>query len=56
MNPVLDASALLAYLHKEPGWKTVQTLIDDSCISSVNWSEVAQKTARQGMGKIEAGY
>jgi ribonuclease VapC len=41
---VLDASALLAMLHGEPGGEVVQRLVQTSAISSVNWSEVAQKS------------
>jgi PIN domain nuclease of toxin-antitoxin system len=40
---VLDASALLALLHGEPGGETVEELLGTSAISSVNWSEVIQK-------------
>lgn len=40
---VLDASALLAMLHGEPGGDVVQELLETAAISSVNWSEVAQK-------------
>ena len=46
---ILDASALLAYLHKETGWEAVQAVIADACIGAVNWSEVAQKIAQKGM-------
>ncbi len=49
MSRVLDASAVLAYLHQEPGWETVQSVIGESCISAVNWSEVAQKIKQKGM-------
>lgn len=49
MKTVLDASALLAYLHREPGWDQVRTCIADSCIGAVNWCEVAQKSARSGV-------
>lgn len=52
MTRVLDASAVLAYLHQEPGWEVVQSIIDTACIGSVNWSEVAQKTVRKGL-KVE---
>jgi PIN domain nuclease of toxin-antitoxin system len=41
---VLDASALLAMLHGEPGGGEVQALLQTSAISSVNWSEVVQKS------------
>jgi ribonuclease VapC len=40
---VLDASALLAMLQGEPGGDVVQGLLETAAISSVNWSEVAQK-------------
>ncbi len=40
---VLDASALLAMLQDEPGGEIVQELLETALISSVNWSEVAQK-------------
>jgi ribonuclease VapC len=40
---VLDASALLAYLHAEPGGERVGEMLQRSLISSVNWSEVLQK-------------
>ncbi|MBN4077113.1 type II toxin-antitoxin system VapC family toxin [Mariprofundus ferrooxydans] len=49
MKAILDASALLAYLHKEPGWETVQSVIAEACIGTVNWSEVAQKITQRGM-------
>lgn len=54
MNPVLDASALLAYLHREPGWEIVQPVIGESCICAVNWCEVAQKTKQKGMAVEKA--
>jgi ribonuclease VapC len=41
---VLDASALLAMLHGEPGGEVVEELLETAAISSVNWSEVVQKT------------
>lgn len=40
---VLDASALLAWLHEEPGAKIVDDLLNEALISSVNWAEVFQK-------------
>ena len=47
MKPVLDASALLAYLHQEPGSNEVRSVIGESVIGTVNWCEVAQKAARR---------
>lgn len=40
---VLDASALLAMLHGEPGGEAVQDLLQSATMSTVNWSEVVQK-------------
>ena len=47
MTVVLDASALLAFLHDEPGTDRVQQAFDGSLVSSVNWSEVIQKALLQ---------
>jgi PIN domain nuclease of toxin-antitoxin system len=49
MRPVLDASAVLAYLHRESGWEDVRTVIGGACIGAVNWSEVAQKIRQRGL-------
>lgn len=43
MTAVLDASALLAFLHDEPGGDQVTRVLDGACVSTVNWSEVLQK-------------
>jgi len=40
---VLDASAVLAVLHREPGYTQVVPHLDQAVISSVNWAEVVQK-------------
>jgi ribonuclease VapC len=47
---VLDASALLVLLQKEPGWENVASQITQtqSAMSGVNWSEVIQKTLARG--------
>lgn len=44
---VLDASALLALLHSEPGADEVQQLLPTAVMCSVNWSEVLQKALDQ---------
>ncbi len=44
MSVVLDASALLAWLHDEPGAENVTEHLPDACMSCVNWSEVIQKS------------
>ncbi|MEX2238683.1 MAG: type II toxin-antitoxin system VapC family toxin [Dehalococcoidia bacterium] len=41
---VLDASALLAAIRREEGGEIVRRLAMDSAISTVNWSEVLQKS------------
>jgi PIN domain nuclease of toxin-antitoxin system len=48
---LLDASAVLAYLHREPGWDLVETvLLDGSAqLSSVNLAEVIAKLCDHGM-------
>lgn len=46
---VIDASALLAMLAREPGGDAVATVIATTIISAVNWSEVAQKAAAHGV-------
>jgi ribonuclease VapC len=40
---VLDASALLAFLFKEPGSEFVREVLAHSVISAVNWTEVLQR-------------
>ena len=56
MRPVLDASALLAYLHRETGWETVREVVGEGCVGAVNWCEVAQKAAHRGLdvGQVRA--
>ena len=44
---VLDASALLAYLQREPDCEAV--VLAGSAISAVNWSEVVQKAVQAGL-------
>jgi ribonuclease VapC len=48
---VLDASALLALINNEPGADVVAraAAANDATISSVNYAEVLQKTARLGV-------
>jgi ribonuclease VapC len=49
MTVVLDASALLAYLQDEPGGDTLDGVLAESVISSVNWAEVIQKSIAAGV-------
>lgn len=46
---VLDASALLAMLHAEPGSETVEAHLDRAAMSSVTWSEVVQKSLQRAV-------
>lgn len=50
---VLDASAVLALLHQEPGWQNVAERIAGAMISTVNLVEVMDKLTQRGMS-IEA--
>lgn len=54
MSLVLDASALLAYLHEEPGADRVRDVLDGGRVSSVNWCEVAQKVRFHGGDPAQA--
>ena len=46
---VLDSSALLALLNKEPGIERVREVLPDSAMSTVNLSEVVAKLAEEGV-------
>ena len=46
---VLDASALMAFLHSEPGGDIVWQALPDALISAVNYSEVLKKAIERGM-------
>jgi ribonuclease VapC len=45
---VLDASAVLALLFREPGHDQVAELLDQAAISTVNWAEVVRKLNQRG--------
>ena len=45
---VLDASAVLALLHEEPGADEVEAALDGALMSCVNLSEVLQKAEQHG--------
>ncbi len=48
-NTVLDASAILAYLHNESGADLVEsTLVEGTYTSAVNWAEVLSKISDIG--------
>ncbi len=47
MSVVMDASALLAFLHEEPGGDQVSPVLDGARVSAINWSEVLQKSLQR---------
>ncbi|WP_018938974.1 MULTISPECIES: PIN domain-containing protein [unclassified Thioalkalivibrio] len=49
MTTVLDASAVLAFLHDEPGGDHVAPALDGGRVSTVNWSEVMQKSLQRNV-------
>lgn len=49
---VLDASAILAYVHNETGSEVVGSAIDGGLVSTVNWSEVLQKAIQLDIDTI----
>jgi len=54
MTAVLDASAILALLYREPGADAVEEVLDGAAVSAVNWSEVLQKLAQRGLHPASA--
>jgi PIN domain nuclease of toxin-antitoxin system len=48
INCVLDASAVLAYLSEETGFKEIENILDYAGVSAVNIAEVASKLAERG--------
>ena len=46
---VLDASAVLALIHAEPGAERVEAILQAAVISAVNLAEVASRLADRGM-------
>jgi PIN domain nuclease of toxin-antitoxin system len=53
---VLDASALLAFLRKEPGADKVEAVLTRSCISAVNLAETYGKMVEYGKKLDEVIY
>jgi ribonuclease VapC len=47
---VLDASALMAFLHSEPGGDVVWEALSQALISAINYSEVLKKAIERGKG------
>ena len=51
---VLDASAVLALLNREPGQDRVEPLLADSVICAVNYCEVLGKLIDAGLSEVNA--
>lgn len=52
---VLDSSALLSLLHREPGHQVVSERLQSAIMSTVNWAEVAQKRVARGVQISDLG-
>jgi PIN domain nuclease of toxin-antitoxin system len=50
---LLDTSALIALLKKEPGYEEIEDIIANSAISSVNLSELVAVLARSGISDLD---
>jgi ribonuclease VapC len=53
---VLDASALLAFIKREPGADKVAKVLSGSCISTVNLAETLSKMVEHKKSLEEAAY
>ena len=53
---VLDASALVAFLRREPGAEKVAAVLTRSCISSVNLAETYGKMVEYGKALEDVAY
>jgi ribonuclease VapC len=53
---VLDASALLALLNREPGSDRVMAALPDAVMLSINFSEVVAKLAKEGREASEIRF
>jgi ribonuclease VapC len=51
LNAILDASAVLAVLRREPGWDVVEKVITESVVSAINAGEVVQRQLRLGISR-----
>jgi len=47
VSPVLDASALLAFLHNETGGDSLSHALAGGTVSTVSWSEVLQQSLQR---------
>lgn len=54
LTVILDASAVLAVLRREPGWVAVEEVVTDAVLSAINAGEVLQRQLRMGLSRIDA--
>ncbi|MBZ5626475.1 MAG: type II toxin-antitoxin system VapC family toxin [Acidobacteriia bacterium] len=45
---ILDTSALIALVHHEPGWETVQRVLGNSAVCAIHLTEAITKLIRKG--------
>ncbi len=45
---ILDTSALIALVHREPGWDVVQKVLGNSAVCAINLTETIAKLTRKG--------
>ncbi|MDA0269952.1 MAG: type II toxin-antitoxin system VapC family toxin [Chloroflexi bacterium] len=51
---VLDSSAVIAYLHREPGWEVAEEYVfGDSVVSAVNLAEIITKLLARGTSEAD---
>lgn len=48
---LLDASAYIAYINKEPGHETIEPIIGFSCINMVTYTEIISFYTKKGLRK-----
>ncbi|WP_035705430.1 type II toxin-antitoxin system VapC family toxin [Niveispirillum irakense] len=53
-NPVLDCSALLAFLLREPGAEQVEAILPAAVMSAVNFTEALTKLVERGIPPANA--
>jgi len=53
---VLDSSAVLAYLNREPGREAVASMLDGALLSTVNAAEIGTKLADDGFTRSEVEH
>ena len=55
MSVLLDSSAVLAWVLREPGGAAARDALDDAFMPAPNWSEVLQKSKQLGLDAMAVG-